>query len=239
MATFDQISSRTRRLVAEATAGYFDATTLDEQINTAYAIAQARIRILMPDLFKWSAKANIVANQAYYSKPTNQHVRRYEILCDDGKYREMRLLLDGQAVPHADDILTATDASERSAARTAYTDEGPEIRLWPTPTASLTDGLQCWYDEVLVMSAAADTPRMPEELHRLIAYGAATLCLDESDDAVEQVAQQIKMQWERVFGDDPGALAVLRRYFPLSANYQITGYGIPMAGGQRGRGITP
>ncbi len=228
MATNAQLLAQQRRLIAEATADYFDDTINQYHLNNAYAIGQDRITEVRENEFNWFATANIVANQQAYQRSTNENIIRYEILRPGttDRWDELVYLPDTQALRINGDAVSQTDGQDR-VIRNGYTVLGDQMYLWPTPTTSVSNGLRVIYREVLELSAVGDVPRMPKALHHLLPYGGAIFALEESKDAAEEIVDRYRARWASVFGPHSASTKesrlALKRYYPRTQNAEIVG----------------
>lgn len=224
MPTQAALIDTTRRLVAEATANFFDVTVLNNHLLTAYWLMQARVNEIAPEEFLSGATTNIVANQARYARPTYEHIRRYEIL-QGTQYVELPYLMAEQAIPVKGDWRTSTDGQQRQCP--AYYIEGDELVLVPTPTVSVTAGLGVVYFSPRIFGATTAAPALPLALHHLLAYGAAVFALEESKDAAEDVVNGYRARWASVCGPQEGSTpdsrASLKRHYRVSQSRPMIG----------------
>jgi hypothetical protein len=230
VATQQQLLLRFGRLIAETELPppIYPGTTRLEYLNHAYAIAQQRIMEVAPEEFIWTATADVVSGQSNYQRPVFENVRRYELLCGTGAsavYREIPLITPEQAVQRVDDPWTLTDGTQRWTV--AYSVDGPEIRLWPTPTLNITAGLRTVFHDVITMAGATDVPRMPVALHPLLAFGAAIQALEETKDAAEEIVDRYRARWASAFGPWDGSTdqsrAALKKHFRVAQSRPVIG----------------
>lgn len=234
MATLATLRSQTRRLIGEASAsaGAFfgsDESLIDQHLQTAYAIACGRIQEIRPEEFLRRATANIAVGtdgtRARYERPLSGRAicRSYEIMpTTGGQYRQMAPLLREQALVLSGDVISYTDGTVR--ASFAYYIEGTEIVIVPEPAEDVTAGLRATFYEIPALTAVGDEPRMPDELHHLLAYGAAILALEETKDAAASAVDRLRARWGARFGDFEASTpqsrealkAVYRRHEPMT-----------------------
>lgn len=225
MATWQQIDDQVARLVSDASGTLVTSSTRTYHTQNAYTLLQARIREVDPAEFIKLGKADIVANQANYARPTYEHVRRYEWLLDDGvTYAEIGPLIAEQAIPLQGRIGTPIFLGVK------WYIQGQELFIYPTPTKSVTGGLGVAYVEVQLTGPSSGTPRTPQALHELIAYGAAIRALEETKDAAQDVVDTYRRRWEAIVGtaevSTPQSRRALATYYRQAQPYQI-GVGLP------------
>lgn len=147
---------------------------------------------------------NLVISQSDYSFLTDQQgnailgLTRIDILDTDGKYRELQLI-------DQTNITGALDEFESTAGKALYYDKIADniIRLYPKPSANVTNGLKFHFQRVGSYFTATDTTKQPGVaplLHRgfviASAYdGALTLGLANTNVlAVEMQREEAKMK---------------------------------------------
>lgn len=146
---------------------------------------------------------NLVANQSDYSFLTDEqgntilNLERIDILDSSGNYRQLKVL-------DMTDIGGALDAEQVTAGLPMYYDKIADnvVRLYPKPSASVTNGLKFYFQRTPSYFAATDTtkaPGVPPLLHRGFvinaAYdGALTLGLSNMQAlSIERELEQRKM----------------------------------------------
>lgn len=203
MATNAQLLATLGRLIAQASGGIFDAADRQAHLNAAKLLAEERIREIAPQLFTRRATAPIAigddGTRARYGAPTSENVSCVEIRTSaSDSYRQMRKIKKEQALAWSGEPAYSTDGTLY--ASTVYYEEGNEYVLVPTPSADVVAGLRATFYVFVALSAAADVPRMPEHLHRTLAYGAAVFALEESKDASDSVVDTYRQRWASKFG---------------------------------------
>ncbi len=216
--TKGEIVTDVRGFVNEATASYFTPTILTMKVNQSYRSAQARVRSIRSTEFRARSRTNIVANQERYVRATYEPVVAYQILDSlSGKYVDMEELKGEQLTGDAN------GSPNRSAThvRQTYFVDGADIVLVPTPSASVTDGLQCLYWESVGLTLDGSVPRLPEALHPYLAFRAAWLCVQDTKDAAADVVRGWDREWQSVFGDSEAAAKELARHYPQTQGTRI------------------
>jgi hypothetical protein len=223
MANTSQLIEQQGRLLAEAIADFFDAATRLYHLNAAYLTMLSRVAEIDPAHLTFRVLTDLVADQSRYFRPDMSagvsRVIRYDLLCGTGataEYREIPRLTESQAVPILGDAYTFTSGAQRG--NYGYYEQGQEIVIVPTPTTSITNGLQAVCVEELTLSADLDEPRLPLALHHVLAYGGALLAIEESKDADESVVAIWRRRWESVVG--PGESSSRESRLALSRHFR-------------------
>jgi hypothetical protein len=229
VATKQQLLDQIGRLVSDASGTIVDPATASYHLQNAYTEAQRFINIVSPAEFEDPVKANVIAGQANYQRPSFEAIRRYEWLrvgSSPAVYDELRPLVSEQAVGEATGRQSSVEAGLVTGPR--YYIQGQEIIIVPTPTQSVTGGLGAIVVEVALLSSPTDLPRMPQSLHRLLAYGAAVMALEETKDAAEAVVDRYRRLWESVFSEERFR-KVLSGYYPRRQGLPFIGRNLASA----------
>jgi hypothetical protein len=145
-----------------------NTTQVQRDLNTARDLVLNRLLVLGQNYNVRIAKADLVADQALYSLPTDfrKFVRLevgYESATDRVKADQIDLSEIGD--PNIDVFTTSNPK---------YTIIGNMFELRPTPTAAMTNGLYMYYIEnVADMSLDADTSSLPLDYDSLLPLYAA------------------------------------------------------------------
>jgi hypothetical protein len=137
-------------------------------LNTARDLVLNRLLVLGQNYFLRIAKANLVADQALYSLPTDfRKFARLEVGYESATDRVKVDQLDLNEIGDP-------SVEVYSTADPKYTIVGNMFELRPTPTASLTDGLYMIYIEnPSDMSGDSDTSGLPLDYDNLLTLYAS------------------------------------------------------------------
>jgi hypothetical protein len=183
-----------RRQVQEPTTGgeWTDAE-LNDALNSALVAFESEIIKAAPGAFIDYHKADLIANERWYDIPNMAW--RVD--------RVFRLSTSGDYVPIAHEknsILDDVEGGLRDALDHAcYSVDGRFVRLYPEPTANLTDGLRMRIIPLLAMDLDTDTPGIHQGLHPGIPLLAKLLLLEETGEPANQTLERLKfLFWDRI-----------------------------------------
>lgn len=217
--TRGEILTDVRGFLNAAVSGYFTPTILGMKTNQAYHQAQAIIRNVSRSEFRARARTSIVANTARYPRATFEPVIAYRILDSAaGQYRDMEEQTEEQLTGDA----VGSPNRSSSHVRQAYFVDGGDIVLVPTPTAAVTNGLECKFYDLISMTSDLDEPRMPAALHPLIAFRAAWLCVQDTKDAGAEIVRLWDREWQSHFGTSDESAKNLSRHYPQMQGRRLT-----------------
>lgn len=211
-----QIRRKVRRLIQERTADdWDDALDVDPAINNAVFAAQDRVEFIRPGTYATFATLALVANTQRYARPAFYPVTYYR-LKDGGDptvaadYTKCNQLSLGQVTPDASGQWFRIDAPEEL----TIVEDDDEIIVLPTPTANQTSGLRVRLDPPIALVADTDIPRLRQELHVRLAYGAAAELADEVPNIDAKVKAYFRGMFDEYFGNTPEAFQKLARVYP-------------------------
>ena len=190
-----------RRRINDVVSEVWDDSALNAVINMAYQRIEIEILKTDPEAFIETATCSVVANQSTYRKPTNS---LYEIALL-GLDTSTSLYTTRYERKDYNQVF-----SRSTGATTVYVHLGNYYLISPTPTQSLTAGLEVQHVPALVLSADTDVPVVHLNLHRAIILDADLLLQGETGEGEE--AKAVKTQKDR---DE--LLATIPSYYRRSA----------------------
>jgi hypothetical protein len=217
-----QLRTKTRRLVNETSAGNWADADVDAEINNALHEAEAVVSLVAPHEFLEEAVIDTddgvaaVTGGTWYLRPTYEPLKVVRLKTDaTSAYKDLDKLTIDQVYDHVGGSVAQSGTREGY----GYALRGKYMLIRPAPPAGVTAGILCLYYDKLALSADADTPRLPLALHHRIAYRAATLLLQDSKDAADDVIDRLMAEWAYYFGPDESARRRLYRehYFDRQA----------------------
>jgi hypothetical protein len=168
--TFSQMQTEVGDLLNMTISANSTVTTtqVKRDLNTARDLVLNRLLVLGQNYFLRIAKANLVADQALYSLPTDfRKFARLEVGYESATDRVKVDQLDLNEIGDP-------SVEVYSTADPKYTIVGNMFELRPTPTASLTDGLYMIYIEnPSDMSGDSDTSGLPLDYDNLLTLYAS------------------------------------------------------------------
>lgn len=187
--TLAQARTLLRRRLQEPTTVQWTDAELTSLINLGVSDVQKVIQGPDPDAYITSADQNIVADQADYDLPTGAWWPVQVGVLDD----------DGDMVDLGDPI-TLVEAIEPSdsTSETRWVRYGRKIRLSPTPTESVTNGLRVYFIQSLAASVEGDALPVPDPLHGLVVLYAEKWALGETGEAADAVHKEIDREEARI-----------------------------------------
>jgi len=148
--------------------------TIASQLNVAYDIVSSIIVQLNEDFFEeQKTKANTAINSALYPLPTDcmkiKQLRiAYSTPSDEGDY-VVATPYDPASVSNVEG-----DEEDISSSNPIVDITNNFIRIKPTPTAKITNGLELYYvARPSALASGTDTPVIPSEHHDILAVYAA------------------------------------------------------------------
>lgn len=199
---------------------------LDDYLNFGYQFTQEEIEGTESDAFShYIDKADLVANQQLYPLPVNAKApRRLRMKTSTGgAYQDLEQRPWPETVPQA----TEAQQIEPARAKVVWSLQGRHIRIEPTPTASVTDGLELTYQPVLTMGSDTDVPEMTANYHANIVFYAQVLALSDTANVTDKKGAKEDMDlfmarlprhWQRTIamkgGTPPISVAPHVKYAP-------------------------
>lgn len=178
--TKGQMRELLRRRLQEEIAENFDDDELDNLLNIGLHRVQLAIKRAHPDASLHRAVANIENGVDLYDFPPG-FISEYLVETRDstssayGKIKRVNFR----------DTIDRASGSE-----TVYARTGKWIRISPTPTENVTNGLRIWFVPTLSMSADSDVPDIPLVLHEGPVIWANKVALDETGEASKEVSAE-------------------------------------------------
>lgn len=219
---FSQIRRRTRRLLAEHTAGFWnDSLDVDPAINRAYAKAQAAAAAIGRDEdFESAWQRDLTAGVSEYDRYSYEPVRQYLRLSSAaGEYVECNVLHEEQVSRDADGNWSRWPDYPNY----AVIERGDKIVVIPEPTETVTNGLRVRTRAPLSLVADTDEPAFPEPLHELIAKGAAADLMSEQRTSDPKRQAEFRADFDEFFNlRDPRALIALQRVYGTSKRFIVS-----------------
>lgn len=180
--TRSQIRTMLRRRVQETTADQWTDSDLNDLINLAYQRVELDILTVNPQAFTSRYQADIVSGQDLYEKPAGfNHELSFKLLDDDGVYKRMDMLS------------FVTNEARTNESTTKYAHWGAYFHLAPTPSTSVTAGLELDFIPSLSMTDDADVPKIAHPLHMAIVYHAQLLALGETGEEQKRAAEELQI----------------------------------------------
>lgn len=221
-----------RRRIDDPDGAFFTDAQLDEALNLGAARLQMRISATDPAAFLTITRQNIEANVDRYPKPTGswalQDLRMLD--SDSGAYVSL-----GEPV----DIWQLDRVALSTSADTRFGFFGRFVRLAPTPTLAVTDGLEWWVvaGVSLESGAAHDSESFPfaTGLSNLVVLLAQETLLPEqtgeSADAfrklIDSEAEGIPYYYRRTLGPEVGFSVGNLEKRGTGGNVWMPGTGVP------------
>ena len=97
-----------------------------------------------------------------------------------------------------------------------YCREGQWLGIFPTPTATVSAGIELLHTPILALAEDDESPKIKTPLHLAIVYQAKLICLGETDESGEQTERRLKALiddipfWYHIDQDKPDMLQVMR-----------------------------
>lgn len=170
-----QMRTLLRRRVQEKIVDQWQDADLNDLLNMGLRRTQLIIKRVHPDSAINRAIRDIVSGTDLYEFPPG-FVSEYlvEMLQTDGTYSKIRRV----------NFRDTVDRSGDAGTENIYARAGKWLRLSPTPTSALVNGIRIWFVPSLTMSADADIPDIPIVLHEGPVIWATRVALGETGEAV-------------------------------------------------------
>lgn len=171
--TFLQSQTAVGELINQAVTGDTETVTLSSvkrNLNLGYRMVNNAVVQVDPYFNGQISTADLVANQKYYSSPSQlKKLIRLEIGYTSATERYRARLVSQQSLPQADEIISYPTTEP------VVQTFGNNLMLNPIPTQNVTDGLRFFYIKGVVdLSSNTDTYNLPDGYEHLpIMYAVA------------------------------------------------------------------
>lgn len=175
---------------------------LNEVIDTAYQLVTKEVRKIDPEAHLSWDYADIVSGRSWYDMPETFGLSHVAILdTSSGLYIPIKQKKYEDIGPHqfwsgAVIVSGATSILDQ----TYYTIRGQFIGIFPTPSVSITDGLELVHFPIKALTEDCETPIIKSPLHICIAWWAKLILLGDTDGN----SQETRVRLQEVLGDIAG-----------------------------------
>ena len=211
------IRTKTRKLIRETTASHWSDPNVDAAINNRYFEAQDRLNLIRPGYFDTAALIGLSANVNKYDRPFFKPVRGYYRLSGT-EYVQCNVYAYDSIQPDAEGTLSRITPPGTF----TVVEIGAFIYVYPTPTATLASGLKVISDYETALAIDTDVPRLKDELHWRLAYGAAAELLADDPTYPEKARDRLESDWLYIFAPEPEAARRLCRIYPERVMGRLT-----------------
>lgn len=199
-----------RRRLNEPTPDNWDDNTLNQFIDTAYALILKQVRKVDPEAILFWAYRDTVANVNWYEKPAGTRGPVEVGYKTDASATDWLPL---KRKPY----YIARDWLAGAGAEPVYCHRGEYIGIFPAPTVSVTQGLRFIHVPTDSLASDTDEPRLEPTLQYAVALWGALLAKGESPESDSKDAAEL----QRILGDIPADYGTIDQAQPLALNPDV------------------
>jgi hypothetical protein len=171
-----------------------DDNEVNELINVAYAYVQKEIAKSFPEAHLFWTLMNLTAGTSWYPMPSTFGISQigmkgassdtfFNTLKGPKRYRDI-----GPRTVFSGGTQIAQPADLNS---TYWTIRGQWFGIFPTPTTSITDGIEIIHTPIMTLSDDNEIPRIKTPLHMAILWWAKLLLLGDTDENVAETRARL------------------------------------------------